>query len=155
LKTSGGWKINRLSLTEIAEDKVIGSAHWMGADGAPTESSPVVITFRDGKIRDMQACGSRRDAERFARRGWAKATRAGTRERRARAKHREALIGRLFDGYAARPGGRPNSRSYTAGSSCLPRKGGLPWRYAVVQVLGRGFLSRPLLPLLFLFSFFC
>jgi len=66
LKTSGGWKINHLSLTQIAEDKVIGSAHWMGADGVPTESSPVVITFRDGKIRDMQECASRREAEQYA-----------------------------------------------------------------------------------------
>jgi hypothetical protein len=68
LKTSGGWKINHLSLTQIAEDKVIGSAHWTGAEGVPTESSPVVITFRDGKIRDMQECSSRQEAERFARR---------------------------------------------------------------------------------------
>lgn len=66
MKTSGGWKINHLSLTQIAEDTVIGSAHWMGADGVPTESSPVVITFRDGKIRDMQECASRREAEQYA-----------------------------------------------------------------------------------------
>jgi hypothetical protein len=68
LKTSGGWKIDHLSLTQIAEDKIIGSAHWMGADGVPTESSPVVIAFRDGEIRDMQECASRREAERLARR---------------------------------------------------------------------------------------
>jgi hypothetical protein len=66
LKTSGGWKIDHLSLTQVAEDKVIGSAHWTGADGAPTESNPVAITFRDGKIRDMQECASRREAEQFA-----------------------------------------------------------------------------------------
>jgi len=68
LKTSGGWEIDHLSLTQIGENKVIGSAHWRGADGAPTESNPVVITYRDGKIRDMQECGSRSEAERFARR---------------------------------------------------------------------------------------
>jgi hypothetical protein len=66
LKTSGGWKIDHLSLTQIADDKIIGSAQWMGADGVPTESNPVVITFRDGKIRDMQECASQRETERFA-----------------------------------------------------------------------------------------
>jgi hypothetical protein len=66
LKTSGGWTIDNLSLTQIGEDKVIGSARWTGDDGVPTESKPVVITFRNGKIRDMQECASRREAERFA-----------------------------------------------------------------------------------------
>lgn len=66
MKTSGGWKIDHLSLIQVAEDKVIGSAHWTGADGVPTESNPVVITFRDGKIRDMQECASRREAKQFA-----------------------------------------------------------------------------------------
>ena len=67
MKTSGGWEIENLSLTQVAEDKVIGSAHWAGVDGMPTESNPVVITFRDGKIRDMQECASQVEAERFAR----------------------------------------------------------------------------------------
>jgi len=57
-----------VSLTQVGEDKVIGSAHWAGSDGVPTETNPVVITFRDGKIRDMQECASRSEAERFARR---------------------------------------------------------------------------------------
>jgi hypothetical protein len=68
LKTSGGWTINGLSLTQVAEDKVVGSAHWTGADGVPTESNRVVITFRDGKIRDLQECASAAEAEQFARR---------------------------------------------------------------------------------------
>jgi hypothetical protein len=33
----------------------------------PTESNPVVITFRDGKIRDMQECALQREAEQVAR----------------------------------------------------------------------------------------
>jgi hypothetical protein len=57
-----------MSLTQVAEDKIIGSAHWAGADGVPTESNPVVITFRDGKIRDMQECATQRKAEQFAHR---------------------------------------------------------------------------------------
>jgi hypothetical protein len=66
LKWSGGWRIDQVSLAQVGEDKVIGSAHWTGVDGVPTESNPVVITFRDGKIRDMQECASQREAERFA-----------------------------------------------------------------------------------------
>jgi len=66
LKWSGGWRIDEVSFTQVGEDIVIGSAHWMGADEVPTESSPVVITFRDGKIRDMQECASPREAERYA-----------------------------------------------------------------------------------------
>jgi hypothetical protein len=66
LKWSGGWRIDQVTLTQVGEDTVIGSAHWMGADGVPTESNPVVITFRDGKIRDMQECASRREVEQYA-----------------------------------------------------------------------------------------
>jgi hypothetical protein len=65
---SGGWKIDGLSLTQVDEDKVIGSAQLVDAEGKPRESNPVVITFRDGKIRDMQGCASQREAEQFARR---------------------------------------------------------------------------------------
>jgi hypothetical protein len=65
---SGGWKIDNLSLTQVGEDKIIGSAQLMDDDGKPGESNPVVITFRDGKIRDMQGCTSRHEAEQFARR---------------------------------------------------------------------------------------
>lgn len=67
MKWSGGWTIDALSLTQVGDDKIIGSAHWTGADGVPTESNPVVITFRDGMIRDMQECASPREAEQFAR----------------------------------------------------------------------------------------
>jgi hypothetical protein len=65
---SGGWKIDKLSLTRVGEDKVIGSAQLVDDDGQPRVSNPVVITFRDGKIRDMQGCASQRKAERFAHR---------------------------------------------------------------------------------------
>lgn len=65
---SGGWKIDTLSLTQVGEDKVIGSVQLVDDEGKPHESNPVVITFRDGKIRDMQGCASQREAERFARR---------------------------------------------------------------------------------------
>jgi hypothetical protein len=66
---SGGWRIDNLSLTQVGEDnKVIGAAQLMDDDGKPRESNPVVITFRDGKIRDMQGFTSRHEAERFAHR---------------------------------------------------------------------------------------
>lgn len=48
-------------------DKIIGSIHWVGADGGRRERFQV-LTLRDGKIVDMQGCASRREAERFARR---------------------------------------------------------------------------------------
>ena len=57
-----------MSLTQVGEDKVIGSAHWMGGHDAPRDRNSVVITFRDGKIRDMQECASEKDAEHYARR---------------------------------------------------------------------------------------
>ena len=65
---SGGWKIEELSLTQVGEDKVIGSAQLVDDEGQSRESNTVVITFRDGKIRDMQGCASQREAEQFARR---------------------------------------------------------------------------------------
>jgi hypothetical protein len=49
-------------------DKVIGSTAWLGPDGHRHERFQV-LTIRDGKIVDMQGCASRRQAERFARRG--------------------------------------------------------------------------------------
>jgi hypothetical protein len=61
-----GWTIDQVSLTQVGEDKVIGSAHWPGVRGVPAESNRVVITFRDGKITDMQECASQREAERYA-----------------------------------------------------------------------------------------
>jgi hypothetical protein len=68
LNARGGWKIDNLSFTEVGEDKLIGSAYLTDEDGQLRDSNPVVITFRDGKIVDMQGCSSRRDAERYARR---------------------------------------------------------------------------------------
>jgi ketosteroid isomerase-like protein len=47
-------------------DRVIGSAEWIGPDGKRHRRYQV-LTFRDGKIVDMQGCSSRREAERFAR----------------------------------------------------------------------------------------
>jgi hypothetical protein len=64
----GGWKIDKLSLTPVGEDKVIGSAQLIDDEGQRRASNPVVITFRDGKIRDMQGCASQREAEQFAHR---------------------------------------------------------------------------------------
>ena len=49
-------------------DKIIGSTRWLGADGRRHERYQV-LTLRDGKIVDMQGCATRRQAERFARRG--------------------------------------------------------------------------------------
>jgi hypothetical protein len=48
-------------------DKIIGSTHWLDADGARHERYQV-LTLRAGRIVDMQGCKSRRQAERFARR---------------------------------------------------------------------------------------
>ena len=53
--------------TQVGDDKIIGSARWLGADGVRRERFQV-LTLRGGKIIDMQGCASRREAERFARR---------------------------------------------------------------------------------------
>jgi hypothetical protein len=65
---AGGWKIDDIELAQVGGDKIIGSARLTGHDGEPRESNPVVITFRDGTIVDMQGCKTRSDAERFAKR---------------------------------------------------------------------------------------
>ena len=54
--------------TQVGENKLIGSTLWTGADGTRHERYQV-LTLRGGKIIDMQGCASRRQAERFARRG--------------------------------------------------------------------------------------
>jgi len=46
-------------------DRIIGSTRWTTPDGRDEERFQV-LTVRDGKIVDMQGCGSRREAERFA-----------------------------------------------------------------------------------------
>ena len=56
----------RPEFTQIGEDKIIGSSEWMGTDGR-RQVRYQVLTFRDGKIVDIQGCASRREAERFAR----------------------------------------------------------------------------------------
>ena len=67
MNARGGWTIENLSFTPVGNDKVIGSANLTDEDGKPRDSNPVVITFRNGRIVDMQGCSSRREAERFAR----------------------------------------------------------------------------------------
>ena len=57
----------RPGFTQIGDDKIIGSSEWVGAGGR-RQVRYQVLTFRDGKIVDMQGCTSRRQAERFARR---------------------------------------------------------------------------------------
>jgi hypothetical protein len=48
-------------------DKIIGSSSWLDADGDRTERYQV-LTIRDGKIADMQVCGTWRQAKPFAKR---------------------------------------------------------------------------------------
>jgi hypothetical protein len=68
LKARGGWTIDNLTFARVGDDKVIGTAQLRDDDGKPRERNPVVITFRDGKIVDMQGCATRGEAEQFARR---------------------------------------------------------------------------------------
>jgi hypothetical protein len=53
--------------TQVGEDTIIGSTQWVDAAGV-RDSRCMVLTIRDGKIADMQACASLRQAKRFARR---------------------------------------------------------------------------------------
>lgn len=53
--------------TQLGDDTIIASAHWLDADGASRERFQV-LTLRNGKIVDLQGCATRRQAERFARR---------------------------------------------------------------------------------------
>ena len=52
--------------TNVRDHKVIGSTVFSNESGKHIERFQV-ITFRDGKIVDLQGCSSRREAERFAR----------------------------------------------------------------------------------------
>lgn len=52
--------------TLVGDDRVIGSTQIADDSGKRVERYQV-ITFRDGKITDMQGFTSRRRAERFAR----------------------------------------------------------------------------------------
>ena len=51
--------------TPVGDDKIICSAEW---GDAVRESRWIVLTIANGKIADMQACASMREAKRFARR---------------------------------------------------------------------------------------
>jgi hypothetical protein len=68
LKARGGWTIDNSTFTRVADDKVIGTAELRDDDGKLRGRNPVVITFRGGKIVDMQGCATRGEAEQFARR---------------------------------------------------------------------------------------
>jgi hypothetical protein len=52
---------------QIGDDKIVGSTWWLDHGGRRVERFQV-ITFRDGRITDLQGCSSRREAERVARR---------------------------------------------------------------------------------------
>jgi hypothetical protein len=65
---NGGWVIDNLTFARVGDDKIIGTAQLRDDDGKLRERNPVVITFRDGKIVDMQGCATRVEAEQFARR---------------------------------------------------------------------------------------
>lgn len=56
------------AFTQVGDNKIIGTTQWLGADGRRHERFQVLM-LRDGKIIDMQGCTTRRQAERFARRG--------------------------------------------------------------------------------------
>jgi len=55
------------AFAQVGEDQLIGSTQWVDVEGV-RESRSIVLTIRDGKIADMQVCGSMRQAQRFARR---------------------------------------------------------------------------------------
>jgi hypothetical protein len=62
-----GFEIRPKKFMQIGEDKILGSAEWF-EEGMGRQERYVVLTVADGKIADMQVCGSRREAKRFARR---------------------------------------------------------------------------------------
>lgn len=68
IRERGGRRIEvQPEFTRVGDDVIIGSSHWLGADGKRQERYQV-LEVRDGKIVDMQGCATRREAERFARR---------------------------------------------------------------------------------------
>lgn len=68
LRKRGGRPVEVQSeFTRVGDDAIIGSSHWLDADGRRQERFQV-LTLRDGKIVDLQGCATRRQAERFARR---------------------------------------------------------------------------------------
>jgi hypothetical protein len=54
------------TFTRAGDDKLIGSMHGSGAE--EIADARFYVTIRDDKIADMQMCGTRRQAQRFARR---------------------------------------------------------------------------------------
>ena len=68
MRARGGWTIENLAFARVGDDKVIGTALLRDDNGRLRRRNPVVITFRDGKIVDMQGCATRLEAEQFARR---------------------------------------------------------------------------------------
>jgi hypothetical protein len=68
LKARGGWTIDNLTFARVGDDKIIGTAQLRDDSGKLRGRNPVVITFRNGKIVDMQGCATRIEAEQFARR---------------------------------------------------------------------------------------
>jgi hypothetical protein len=54
------------TFTEVG-DKLVGRSAWTDQRGTRHERH-AVLTIRDGKIADMQVCGSWRQAKRFANR---------------------------------------------------------------------------------------
>jgi hypothetical protein len=55
------------SFERLDDDVLIGSTQWTD-EAEVIERRHFVLTIRDGKIADMQMCGSRRQAKQFARR---------------------------------------------------------------------------------------
>ena len=53
--------------SQVSDDKIIGSSSWVDPDGQRQERYQV-LTISNGKIADMQVCGSWRQAKRFAKR---------------------------------------------------------------------------------------
>jgi hypothetical protein len=68
LKARGGWTIDNRAFARVGDDKLIATAQLRDDNGKTTVRNPVVITFRDGKIVDMQGCATRTEAQQFARR---------------------------------------------------------------------------------------
>ena len=62
IKKRGGRRLEVQPEFMQVGDKIIGSTHWLDADGRRQERFQV-ITLRGGKIADMQGCSSRREAE--------------------------------------------------------------------------------------------
>lgn len=66
-KALHGFEIRPKKFTQIGEDKILGSADWF-EEGMGRQERYVVLTVSGGKIADMQVCGSKRQAKRFAKR---------------------------------------------------------------------------------------